>query len=149
MADVPFSLVNSWSTDPLECGILFVFSRKNLGPIFVQKCIPWIWISAARPSKGSEDGLTLILLTWTIWRAPTNASKWRIGFNSAFKGLIGSRTETKGHADTLPSNSQQSDLINTFVSLLRRKTGYLYKQADQQKSKQNELLTCQRKRDIA
>ena len=32
--------------------------------------------------------LTLILLTWTKWRVPTNASKWRIGFNSAFKGLI-------------------------------------------------------------
>jgi hypothetical protein len=31
--------------------------------------------------------LTLILLTWTIWRAPTNARKWRMGFNSAFKGL--------------------------------------------------------------
>jgi hypothetical protein len=27
------------------------------------------------------------LLTWTIWRPPTNASKWRMGFNSAFKGL--------------------------------------------------------------
>ena len=25
--------------------------------------------------------LTLILLTWTKWRAPTNASKWRMGFN--------------------------------------------------------------------
>ena len=32
--------------------------------------------------------LTLTLLTWTIWRAPTNARKWRMGFNSAFKGLI-------------------------------------------------------------
>ena len=32
--------------------------------------------------------LTLILLTWTIWRAPTNASKWRMRFNSAFKGLM-------------------------------------------------------------
>ena len=31
--------------------------------------------------------LTLTLLTWTVWRAPTNASKWRMGFNSAFKGL--------------------------------------------------------------
>ena len=31
--------------------------------------------------------LTLILLTWTIWRAPTNASKWRMGFNSAFNPL--------------------------------------------------------------
>ena len=24
--------------------------------------------------------LTLILLTWRIWRAPANASKWRMGF---------------------------------------------------------------------
>ena len=31
--------------------------------------------------------LSLTLLTWTIWRAVTNASKWRMGFNSAFKGL--------------------------------------------------------------
>jgi len=31
--------------------------------------------------------LTLILLTWRIWWAPNNASKWQVGFNSAFKGL--------------------------------------------------------------
>ena len=31
--------------------------------------------------------LTLTLLALTKWRAPTNASKWRMGFNSAFKGL--------------------------------------------------------------
>jgi hypothetical protein len=31
--------------------------------------------------------LTLILLTWKIWRAPNNASRWQIGFNSAYKGL--------------------------------------------------------------
>jgi hypothetical protein len=31
--------------------------------------------------------LTLILLTWTIWWAPNNASKWHMGFNSEFKGL--------------------------------------------------------------
>jgi len=30
----------------------------------------------------------LILLTWRIWWAPNNASKWQMGFNSAFKGLI-------------------------------------------------------------
>jgi len=33
------------------------------------------------------DTLTLILLTWRIWWAPNNASKWQMGFNSAFKGL--------------------------------------------------------------
>ena len=32
--------------------------------------------------------LTLILLTWRIWRAPNNASRWQMGFNSVFKGLI-------------------------------------------------------------
>ena len=31
--------------------------------------------------------LTLILLTWKIWWAPNNASRWQMGFNSAFKGL--------------------------------------------------------------
>ena len=37
-------------------------------------------------ANGGWD-LTLILLTWTICRAPTNAREWRMGFNSAFKGL--------------------------------------------------------------
>jgi hypothetical protein len=32
-------------------------------------------------------GLTLILLTWRIWWTPNNASRWQMGFNSAFKGL--------------------------------------------------------------
>jgi hypothetical protein len=31
--------------------------------------------------------LTLILLTWSIGSAPNNASKFQVGFNSAFKGL--------------------------------------------------------------
>ena len=30
--------------------------------------------------------LALTLLTWRIWWAPINASKWQMGFNSAFKG---------------------------------------------------------------
>ena len=34
-----------------------------------------------------HDPLTLTLLTWRTWWAPTNASKWRMGFNSVFKGL--------------------------------------------------------------
>jgi len=32
--------------------------------------------------------LTLILLTWRIWWAPNNGSRWQMGFNSAFRGLI-------------------------------------------------------------
>jgi len=31
--------------------------------------------------------LTLILLTWRIWWAVNNASRWQMGFNLVFKGL--------------------------------------------------------------
>ena len=33
------------------------------------------------------NDLTLILLMWRKWWTPNNASKWQMGFNSAFKGL--------------------------------------------------------------
>jgi len=35
----------------------------------------------------NDSTLTLILLTWRIWWAPNNASRWQMGFNSAFKGI--------------------------------------------------------------
>ena len=57
-------------------------------------------------ANGGWD-LTLIPLTWTIWRAPTNASKWRMGFNSAFKGLIYCVRDRK----MLPSNETQEDVL--------------------------------------
>jgi hypothetical protein len=38
-------------------------------------------------NKFSELYLTLKLLTTTIAAPPSNASKWQVGFNSAFKGL--------------------------------------------------------------
>jgi len=37
---------------------------------------------------GKKTILTLTLLTWIIWWASNNASKWKIVFDSAFKGLI-------------------------------------------------------------
>jgi hypothetical protein len=36
---------------------------------------------------GSRWNLTRILLRWIIWWACNNASRWQMGFNSAFKGL--------------------------------------------------------------
>ena len=39
-------------------------------------------------SKNKFKKLTLILQTWRIWWAPNNASKWQMGFNSVFKGLM-------------------------------------------------------------
>ena len=35
-----------------------------------------------------QHNLTLNLLTTTIVAPPSNASKWQMGFNSAFKGLM-------------------------------------------------------------
>ena len=42
------------------------------------------------PRRGVKlCALTLNLLTTTIVASPSNASKWQMGFNSAFKGLMG------------------------------------------------------------
>jgi hypothetical protein len=38
--------------------------------------------------RNHKNQLTFILLMWRIGRAPINASKWHVGFNSAFKGLM-------------------------------------------------------------
>ena len=38
--------------------------------------------------------LTLKLLTTTILAPPSNASKWQMGFNSAFKGMHEKPTNT-------------------------------------------------------
>ena len=37
--------------------------------------------------------LNLILLTWKIWWAPNNASRWQMGINSAFNALRNCLTE--------------------------------------------------------
>jgi len=42
--------------------------------------------------------LTLNLLATTIVAPPSNASKWQMGFNSAFKGLILSRSSKVGRS---------------------------------------------------
>ena len=36
---------------------------------------------------GEVSDLTLVLLTWRIWWVPNNASRWQMGFNSAFSPL--------------------------------------------------------------
>ena len=67
--------------------------------------------------------LTLILLTWTIWRAPTNTIKWRMGFNSVFKALnnyyasIFSRERVI--PDLFPIHSDRSFTIN--VGMIRKR----------------------------
>jgi hypothetical protein len=40
-----------------------------------------------RKARLRLSNVNLILLMWRIWRAPNNARKWHMEFNSAFKGL--------------------------------------------------------------
>ena len=40
------------------------------------------------PNQSDFKKLTLILLTWRIWWAPNNASRWQMGFNWVLKGLM-------------------------------------------------------------
>ena len=63
-------------------------------------------------------GLTLILLTWRIWWASNNASKWQMGFNLAFKrlmtGLLAERPRSvclicSKHKRLSPVHSLQTD----------------------------------------
>ena len=47
----------------------------------------YIYIYIYDISSLRVNGLTPIMLTWRIRWTPNNASKWQMGFNSAFKGL--------------------------------------------------------------
>ena len=59
--------------------------------------------------------VTLTLLTWTIWRAPTSASKWRMGFNSVFKRLI--YVIRKARPST-PRISQKPQILHMSAAVL-------------------------------
>ena len=62
--------------------------------------------------------LTLILLTWNIGWAPHNASKWQVGFNSAFKGL------TYTYIDGLVRNTDEVLLEQNFCTLFMGAPGF-------------------------
>jgi hypothetical protein len=74
--------------------------------------------------------LTLILLTWRIWWAPNNGSRWQMGFNSAFKGLKGflphigfgnNKKEPLCYTVLIYTNYRQSFGLGSVVSIA---TGY-------------------------
>ena len=61
----------------------FSFAYHSL---FTLKYLSVEWKEWARERLCRAD-LTLTLLTWRIEWVPNNASRWQMGFNSAFKGL--------------------------------------------------------------
>ena len=68
---------------PRCTGRTFNFSRAaGFGASYIR-----LWMHWRVSNPLSSSNLTLILLTCRVWRAPTNSSKWRMGFHSAFKGL--------------------------------------------------------------
>jgi len=54
---------------------------------FSQRSIPTTVKSGSSTLQRKDDLLTLTPLTWRIWWAPNNASRWQMRFISAFKGL--------------------------------------------------------------
>ena len=86
----------------MNCSILYFSNdRKHVAAC---ESIPLIRTSATPPfHRGNVTTyvavapvltLTLNLLTTTIVARPSNVSKWQMGFNSAFKGLIQSPPTT-------------------------------------------------------
>ena len=64
------------------CSIVVITLKGILG------VVPLLHSVCDITQKCQHNVLTLILLTWRIWWAPNNASRWQMGFNSEFKGLI-------------------------------------------------------------
>jgi hypothetical protein len=89
--------------------ILFVLRRPH--SLFWKFCEMKVWSS----------WLTLILLTWRIWWAPNNASKWQVGFNSAFKGLTDKNMPVKhkpcDRAFWLPTEKSTTKRLMAVISL--------------------------------
>jgi hypothetical protein len=78
---------NAW---PLEMKALFSFETSRITKPMTQYHFPEGLNAQKHGNLANFWGmirLTLLLLTLTKWWASASASKWRMGFNSAFKGL--------------------------------------------------------------
>ena len=65
--------------------LYWTMTQYSLNFSYIVFLFPWLLFDL------SQAGLylTLILLRWRIWRTCNNASRWQIGFKSAFKGVKG------------------------------------------------------------
>jgi hypothetical protein len=72
-----------WLANNRENFIINIITTEQLRNISQSRCDNMFWKRGFNILKI----LSLILLTWRIWWAPNNASKWQMGFNWVFKGL--------------------------------------------------------------
>ena len=87
----------------------------------------------------SKNVLTLTLLTWRIWWAPTNASKWRMGFNSAFEGL---NKGTESESLSINTWRKVSLMIKFHLGFLNEAECYLATSFPIHSSSQPPRVTC-------
>ena len=82
-----------------------------------------ICVTGRQQTIQSLHRLTLIPLTWRIWWAPNNASKWQVGFNSGFKvlkKLLYSQRSSWRWAKLWPKHAEKAskNQLNEFYCIL-------------------------------
>ena len=77
----PAEIVGPEESYRLWCVVVCDLETSRIGAPYI-----YIYIYIYDISSLRVNDLTLILLTWRKW-TPNNASKWQMGFNSAFKVL--------------------------------------------------------------
>ena len=70
-----------------------------------------------------RKALTLNLLTTTIVAPPSNASKWQMGFNSAFEGLISQSTRIR-YLNGFKNTNKIFLIIQSVTQLLKRSSAF-------------------------
>jgi len=72
--------------------------------------------------------LNLALLTWRIWWAPNNASRWLLGFNSVFEGLnhllLLSSSNLLTTIGSYPRGFQLVTFLTNYVSSILLRCGH-------------------------
>ena len=66
------------------------------------------------------------MLTWRIWRAPNNAGKWQMGFNSAFKGLRFIPTLLYGSETWAIREEDKSRITSAEMEFMQRTAKYTW-----------------------
>src|SRR5215469_12382672 len=85
--------------------------------------------------------LTLNLLTTTIAAPPSNATKWQMGFNSAFKGMHEKPTNTPIiHCLLIMYGS--SYMFRHYIAIFRERSWCLLRDAQLRSSRQNIVDGC-------